>query len=317
MQIILPGDGGLNAQALAVLGPTASTQPEVPLLRRRYTVLAGSGVGKTWLFSTMPQTLIIDTEDSLKEVPAERRRAAYVSCLTYADVAAVCEKLLAAKAKRPVEHVVFDTATRYVKLIIDAMTADLNDTSKPKDTWQSVTDYGRGGKGWDMVKTRFLRYPLELYAAGYGVTLAAHLDKKITEDNTALTTVTLSKTFKSALLEFCDMFGMLTREEKTEYVPGPPMVLPSGVKVPQMTAVRVCKYQLLYSQPLEEEARQDFRLKNRLMAPATVDVTDGWDSWRKAVEAARAKPGTGAVESTGVAGIGPARPGNGQVDAGK
>lgn len=139
--------------------------------------------GKSHLAASIgPRCLVIDFEDKHRLINFPGRSQYMVP----ANLEKLDELIMAViadgpKPNRSLDMVVFDTADEMVPFIREGMTKAMKDHGLPIPKFGDVVDYGtsaKGGRGWDLVNTRFASYLRKIAYAGYGWGVLTHLKEE-------------------------------------------------------------------------------------------------------------------------------------------
>lgn len=166
------GDSAISP-AYERLGVRRGWEP-TDVQRLRYWVTGAPGHGKTHFVMSNSQALVIDPEDSSRDVA--RPRAAVATITNAQEGLAVIRKLVEdGPESSGFKHIVFDTIDKFVWLLIRQMTDEWNATH---DTQCELITSLPKGKGWGMLADRVFDLLNDIYMAGYGWTVVGHTIEK-------------------------------------------------------------------------------------------------------------------------------------------
>lgn len=195
------------------LGVTWGYDPVAPEDVRLYVVSFG-GKGKTTFLSSIPDSLILDFDKhGAQAIPGAR--AVRITINNYDHYSLFMKKLLDdGKAKRnQYKRISIDPTDMWANMITRQVLLE-----QKKD---HLSEIGRAGKGWDLLKDRLRNTLAELEDAGYTWSCAGHLTtKQITLPNTEKEIMMpwplLTDKVHQHLVNNCEIYGMICVDSQTK-----------------------------------------------------------------------------------------------------
>lgn len=172
--LMLP-DGTPIPDKYRKFGATRAWNPTDPQ-RLRLWLTGYPGTGKTSFAYSNPRAVVLDLEDSGRDVPF--CKAVRIPILTTDLLVEVLRELIAdgEAGKRWCDHVVIDTVDGFCDLLEPAITADYN-TSHTRQV-ETIFEAGQEGAGFAKFSTAVMSWITDLYTAGYGWTCIGHVRER-------------------------------------------------------------------------------------------------------------------------------------------
>jgi hypothetical protein len=175
---VVSGDVDSMMQSLGISRGFNPLPPE----RARWVWLGLKGVGKTHLICDCPRTLVLDFEDSCRNVA--NSRADYVAINSYAHLQKVLQMLQrrAQTGSRPYDQIVFDPLDSVQEMVGLHLTQKKKEENTKLSDDFTIYDYGREGKGWKLVALGVAALVLPVFRWGYGWSCTCHLQWTTTKE---------------------------------------------------------------------------------------------------------------------------------------
>ena len=201
------------SRAYADMGVSNQWEP-TPFDRLRLWLTAFSGEGKTNFVMSDPESLVLDFEDSARDVPGGR--AAYVHIPDSEAYMRIHSKLIEdGPAQSGFKRIVWDTVDKFLGHIIILLSAEYG-CEYPK----TILEYADGRVGYTKI-ANFIQTRLEeLYAAGYGWTVVGHISEKKDASGIATAAPTLFPSAVQRIYTDTQLMLHLSREIDEVELPG-------------------------------------------------------------------------------------------------
>lgn len=184
----IPGDSGSSGEVKDLRHHRICTEaPPTEPNKLRIWATGSPGVGKTCFFASNPDALVIDLDDSVRDVPPAHRHCAWVTPTSGQELmdlhADLCD--LGSRGKAPHDHIVIDTIDKGINLGMEYLRDDINAAraGTSKRQLRNILELGDKGAGWQETYNWMASFLYDLYAAGYGWTLIGHVGKKFDPDD--------------------------------------------------------------------------------------------------------------------------------------
>jgi hypothetical protein len=210
-------------EALAGVQGLSRGHEFAPFQRSKLAVTGLPASGKSTLINSNPQCIVVDLEEGGKTVPDPQAlrfnpqdsggQKSWVEVAKGVDdfVNTIC--MAKRKGLPEYNHVAFDSFDALVELF----SKELMEQSKIRD----VGDYGGGhGKGYAIVRTKIFAILDQLWKAGFGWSVIAHISVEPGGDNgPRRLDLAVSPSFRTHLYRVCEHMLFLDHAEVTRYRP--------------------------------------------------------------------------------------------------
>lgn len=264
----------------AALGAKAGYDPK-PAEALRLHIVGPRNQGKTTWESSIPDTLILDTEGGADAIIAPR--ATRIFTKNYNDIVMVHDKLVAdAKAgKKRFVRICYDTIDEFIAIIKHKL--------EEEKGCEDITEYRSTGYGYNLILQRFWSFVRDLEGAGYTWGIVGHITTKQETDPSTHKEVTRIRdavypSISAKIGNQCDFKVTIFR--KTEEIEKKAQKkLSSGqiIEVPAGTEIKKT-YMLdcITGRNGENKARGVPNMEDRFEIP----LINGWDVFKEKYEAA-------------------------------
>lgn len=254
------------------------SEPQLPEPHRlRLYVLGLPGKGKTSFVMSMPDTLVIDPEDSACFV--QNPKAHRIVPKSGEEFDQLINTLVRDKARIPYKHIVIDTVERLVPFMIPYLTDRLNKTLTSKV--DDIRAFGKGGAGWGKLNEYVVdEVSRRLYVAGYGFTAVGHFAEVTVTGGSGQPRTVLRPQINDGIR------GPLLRESqyivRIRSATVKTMVEQKGAKGTVMRVPQTSEKYIADLTSLDSDDTMTQMVKARLrdLMPGTIDIT-GFDGYQK------------------------------------
>jgi hypothetical protein len=202
----------------AALGVCQGFDPVKPEDTRQ-VILGPEGSGKSFFVLGMPDTMIFDFDlKGSKHMPNPRAWSVPITNNEFLVnlVNKLCED--AAKGRRPVRRIVFDTVDQWVDMTARAMGETMTDENKEV---ADIRFWGKEGAGYTRLNNTLFGLIKKLEIAGYTWTAVCHITEKeitVNGDRKTVARPAIHNTFYKVLARNCEMIMMIATERQVREV---------------------------------------------------------------------------------------------------
>ncbi len=193
------------------------------------------GEGKSTFAASIPRACILDFENKYTAIPRRGEGTHIFYCADGDETEAIIDMLMADAEKddRVFDTVVFDPMNGYIQQVRRLLTDRYLESGllKPGST---ITEYGKGGSGWDKVNQYVNAKLFEVYESGYGWVVLSHMIQRWVKSSegsgeTRVYDHSVNAGILNYLYQEAEFTGTIEHVLTTKAVPtGKVRVLPSG-----------------------------------------------------------------------------------------
>lgn len=198
------------------------------------------GEGKSTFAASIPRACILDFENKYTAIPRRGEGTHVFYCADGDETEAIIDMLMADAEKddRVFDTVVFDPMNGYIQQVRRLLTDRYVEAGLLK-AGSTITEYGKGGSGWDKVNQYVNAKLFEVYEAGHGWVVLSHMIQRWVKSSegsgeTRVYDHSVNAGILNYLYQEAEFTGTIERVLTTKAVPtGRVLTLPSGKEVPQ------------------------------------------------------------------------------------